>query len=129
MTEDTPRIASTLERTKLFMAACLMLFEAPLIFHRKDSLGLLIFMGALFMSLHVVRVLSTQVSAVGISQLTWCGRIQMRWEDVTAVDRRDRSIVLTSDAGSVIVHTESFYDTQAAMKYLDAHLPNEFRQK
>jgi len=110
------------------MAACLMLFQAPLMFYRKDSFGVLFFIGGLFIILHVVRVLSTQVSAVGISQLTWRGRIQMRWEDVTAVTRRDRSIVLTSGAGSVIVPTESFYDTQAAVDYVDAHLPNELRQ-
>ncbi len=128
MTDDAPKIASTLERTKLLMSACLMCLQAPLMFQRKDPFGALICLGALYISLDAVRVLSTQVTAVGISQLTWRGRFRMRWEDVTSISKRNRSIVLTSVDGSVVVPTESFYDTQAAVDYLESHLPTHLRQ-
>jgi len=105
-----------------------MFLEAPLMFQRKDPFGALVFLGGLYISLNVVRVLSTNVTAAGISQLTWRGWLQMRWEDVTTVTRRRRSMVLTSCNGKVIVPTESFYDTRAAMEYLHAHLPEHLRQ-
>jgi len=126
MADDAPRIASTLERTKLFTVTCIIFLQAPLMFQRFNPFGALLFLGCLYTTVNVVRVLSTQVSAEGISQLTWRGRIQVRWDDVTAVSRRNRSIVLTSSSGSVTVPTESFYDTQAAVGYLDAHLPKSF---
>jgi hypothetical protein len=128
MTDDPPKIASTLERTKLFTGACLIFLQAPLMFQRKEPFGALVLLLGLYISLDVARVLSTQMTAVGISQLTWRGRIQMRWEDVTAVTRRNRSLVLSGINGTVIVPTESFYDTQAAVDYLDSHLPKHLRQ-
>ena len=129
MTDDAPRIASSLERSKLFMAACLMFFEAPLMFGRSDPFAVVMFLGGLYMSLDVVRVLSTRVSSAGISQITSRGRIHMPWDEVTAVTRRKRSIVLTSDQGRVDVPTESFYDTRAAVDYLESHLPSRLRRQ
>ena len=123
MTNGAPKIASTLERPKLFLGACLICLEAPLMFERKEPFGALLLLLGLYISVDVVRVLSTQVTAVGISQLTWRGRVQMRWEDVTTVTRRKRSIVLAGSDGTVIVPTESFYDTRAAVDYVDSHLP------
>jgi hypothetical protein len=130
MTDDAPKIASTLERTKLFMAACLMFLQAPLIFQRQNPnpFAALMFLYAIYIGLNVLRNLSTQVTGVGISQLTWRGRVQMRWEDVTTITRRNRSLVLTGVEGTVIVPTESFYDTQAAVDYLDSHLPKHLRR-
>jgi len=120
--EDTPRIAATLERVRLFIAG-VMLIEGLLAWlDHMPGFALVPFFG-LATSLDAVRVLSTQVSSVGVSQLTWRGRIHLRWNDVTAIAKRKRSIVLTSTQGSVVVATESFYDTQAAIRYLDAHLP------
>jgi|GEM_PF-4166515 len=123
------RRRSTLERSKLLMATCLMFFQVPLMVQRVDPFGALLFLGALYMSLNVVRVLSTQVNAAGISQMTSRGRIRILWDDVTAVTRRNRSIVLTSRNGSVIVPSESFYDTQAALGYLNSHLPEHLREQ
>jgi hypothetical protein len=123
MTEDAPKIASTLEWTKLFMAACLIFLQVPLMFQRINPFGILLLLGSLYMSLNVARVLSTHVTAAGISQLTWRGRIQILWSDVTAVTRRNRSIVLTSSNGSVTVPIESFYDSNAAVEYFNSHLP------
>ncbi len=128
MTDEAPRIASTLERTKLFMATCLIFLQVPLMLHRMNPFGVTLLLGSLYMSLNVMRILSTQVTAVGVSQLTWRGRIRMRWEDVTTITRRRRSIVLTSIDGSVLVPTESFYDTQAAVDYFDSHLPKHLRK-
>jgi hypothetical protein len=128
MTDDAPKIASTLERTKLFMGASLMCLQVPLILERTNPFGVLIFLGGLSMALDAIRVLSTQVTALCVSQLTWRGRIQMRWVDITTVTRRNRSIVLTSSHGRIVVPTESFYDTRAAVDFLDSHLPEKLRQ-
>lgn len=128
MTEDAPRIAATLERTKLFVGASLMLLQAPLMFQRNNSLAAVMFLLGLLSCLSVARVLSTQVSAVGITQLTWRGRLRMRWEEVTGVVRRQRDLVLRSSKGSIVVPTQSFYDTPAAVAYVESHLPKSLRQ-
>jgi hypothetical protein len=128
MTDDAPKIASTLERTKLFMGASLMCLQVPQIIERTNPFGVLIYLGGLYMILDTVRGLSTQVTASNISQLTWRGRIKMRWGDITSVTRRNRSIVLTAAHGRIVVPTESFYDTRAAVDYLDSHLPAKLRQ-
>jgi hypothetical protein len=128
MTADPPVIASTLERTKLFMAASLMFFQAPLVFDRKGWFGPLLFLGGFYLCVDVARTLSTRVSAAGVSQLTWRGRVQLRWDDITAVTRRQRTTVLTGSAARVVVPMESFYDTQAATDYLESHLPSGLRQ-
>jgi len=128
MTDDAPKIAATLERTKLLMAGCLIFVQGPLMFQQKNPFYAVMFFYAIYLSLDVVRILSTQVSAGGISQLTWRGRVHMRWMDVTTVTRRKRSVVLTSRDGNVVVPTESFYDTQAAVNYVESHLPEHLRQ-
>jgi len=128
MTDDVPQIASTLERTKLLLPLCLMLLQWPLMVQRPNPFGLLLFLGCLYTTVNVARILSTHLTAAGISQFTWRGRVQMRWEDVTAVSRRNRSILLSSGERSVSVPTESFYDTRAAVDYLDSHLPRHLRQ-
>jgi hypothetical protein len=127
MTDDAPKIASTLERTKLFMAAIILL-QALLNWSLGHyALGAALFFGGLLISLSTARVLSTQVSSNGVSQLTWRGFIRMRWDDVATVTRRNRSIVLTSLDGTIVVPTESFLDTQSAVQYLDRHLPRRLR--
>jgi hypothetical protein len=128
MTDDAPQIASTLERTKLLLPLCLMLLQGPLMVQRPNPFGVLLFLGCLYTTVNVARILSTHLTAAGISQFTWRGRVQMRWEDVTAVSRRNRSILLSSGERSIIVPTESFYDTRAAVDYLDSHLPQHLRQ-
>ncbi len=87
MTDDAPKIASTLERTKLFMATCLIFLQVPLMFQRVNPFAVPLLLGSVYISLNVMRILSTQVTAVGVSQFTWRGRIQMRWEEVTAITK------------------------------------------
>jgi hypothetical protein len=128
MTDDAPRIAVGLEWPRLLIAA-ILLIRVPLVWERKDAFGALFLLFALFMIFTAVRVLTTKVSAAGISQVTWRGPFMMRWEDVIAVDRRKRSTVLTSAAGSVVVSPESFYDTRDAVAYIDSHLPASLRHQ
>ena len=66
MTDDTPKIASTLERTKLFMVACLIFVQGPLMFQQRNPFGVLLFFYAIYLSLDVLRILSTQMTAAGI---------------------------------------------------------------
>jgi hypothetical protein len=127
VTDDAPKIASTLERTRLFMAA-LNLVQALLHWSLGHyAIGAALFLGGLLITLRAARILSTQVSSADVSQLTWRGRIRVPWDDVTTVTRRKRSIVLTSLDGSVVVEPEGFCDTQGAVEYLDRHLPYRLR--
>jgi hypothetical protein len=121
-------IASALERSKFLMAAALMVCQAPLMFDRAWAFGPVAFLLGSYLCLDAARTLSTRVSAAGISQLTWRGRLQLRWDDITAATRRQRTIVLTGDAGRVVVPVESFSDTQAALDYMDSHLPSAVRR-
>jgi hypothetical protein len=126
MTDDAPRIAVGMEWPRLFIAATLLV-QVPQVWGRKDVFGVVLLLVALWSILTALRVLTTKVSADGISQLTWRGPVMLRWEDVIAVDRRKRSTVLTSAAGSVVVSPASFYDTQDAVAYIDSHLPASLR--
>jgi hypothetical protein len=126
MAHDIPRIAATLERAKLFSAGIVFL-QALFIWQRNDWLGAACLLVGVIVALNVVRVLSTRVSAVGVSQFTWRGRVHLRWDEVISVTRKKRSIVITGTAGSIRVPTDSFYDTEAAVRYIDAHVPQRRR--
>jgi hypothetical protein len=102
--------------------------QALLVWQRNPWFGTAFFLVGISATLNVVRVLSTQVSSVGISQISWRGRVRLLWTDVTSVARAKRSIALKGVGGRVVVSLESFYDTQAAVRYLEAHLPRHLRQ-
>jgi hypothetical protein len=45
----------------------------------------------------------------------------MAWVDVTSVRRTNGFMVLQGLGGKIVVSTESFYDTQAAVQYIESH--------
>jgi hypothetical protein len=126
MTDDTPKIASTLESARLVVPG-LVFFESLLMWQRNHLVALAFMLAALALCLFRIRILSTQVSAAGVSQLTWRGRIQLRWDEVMAVTRKPRSIVLAGAGGSVVVPIDSFHDTAAAVQFINSHLPAQLR--
>lgn len=126
MTDDTPKIASTLESARL-VGTSLIFMQALFMWQRNYLFALAFMLGALALCLFQIRVLSTQLTAAGLSQLTWRGRIQLRWDEVLAVTRKPRSITLAGACGSVIVPIESFYDTTAAVQFINSHLPTQLR--
>jgi hypothetical protein len=127
MADDTPRITSTLERARLLMTSFIF-FQALLIWQRNYWLGAAFFLVGVYATLNVVRVLSTRVSSAGISQISWRGRVQLPYVDVTSVSRTKRCIALKGAGGSIVVPIESFYDTKAAVQYFESHLPQHLRQ-
>ena len=90
--------------------------------------ALAMMLGGLGIGYIQARVLSTQLTSAGVSQLTWRGRMHLRWDEITTVTRKSRSITLADKRGSVIVPVESFYDTAAAIQFMDSHLPPELRK-
>jgi len=75
----------------------------------------------------MIRPLSTQLTAAGVSQRTLRGRLELRWAGVTSVTTRPQAIVLKSSAQRIIVPLVFFNDYDAAVAYIGARLPSAVR--
>jgi hypothetical protein len=127
MMYDAPKIVSTLKWHRL-LGSGLLFLQAPLAWQHNRLFALAIGIGALAIGLAQVRILSTKVTSAGISQITWRGRVNLRWDEIKTVRRNPRSITVTGDTGSVIVSIDSFYESDAAVQFVNSHLPAHLRQ-
>jgi hypothetical protein len=82
----------------------------------------------LALTLMLIRTLSTRLGFDGVSQWTWRGRRHLGWNEVTAVDRKTRSITVSGPGGSIVIPVESFYDSAEAARFIESHLPEKLRE-
>jgi hypothetical protein len=122
MPSEAPKLVYPLASAELIFGVLQIPFSAFLAF-TGQSLGIITAFGALVLTLHSIRTLSTRVSEAGASQLTWSGRIQLAWAEVTQVTRTVESFTLTGDKKRVVVPVEVFENTTATIAYIEAHLP------
>ena len=71
----------------------------------------------------MIKPLSTELSATGVSQRTWSGRDQLLWADVTSAQWDGRAVELQSDTTRFRVPLMFFDDYGAACAYVLARLP------
>lgn len=126
MIDNAPEIVST-SAVAGFAYAAIVLLQAVSTWQRHQILGGAFMVFGLILIFREIRVVSTHVTDVGVSQLTWRGRIQLHWDEVTTVAKGRRSIKLAGVDGSVIFPIERFCESKAAKGYLDSHLPAHFR--
>lgn len=123
MTERTPRIVYPLLVPDASIAA-IMIVDG-LILARNHWVGAAYAVGGLFFGLRFIRDLSTRVTGVGVTQLTWRGRLRLNWVDVTGVVRKPRSVLLSGAGGSIVLPIESFSDSNETMRFIYSRLPPE----
>lgn len=73
-------------------------------------------------TLRAIRVASTRVTEAGISQLTYRGRTQLSWAEVTVI--KMRPFTLSARGRRLIVPVESFENTAYAIEYIESRLPS-----
>jgi hypothetical protein len=122
MTDDPPKIASTLELARLG-ATSFLFFQALLMWQRNHLFAVVTIVGGIAISLILVRRITTELTEVGLSQVTWRGRASLRWRDATEVRRGRNSITVAGSSAVIVLHLESFCDTNVALRYLETHLP------
>ncbi len=121
--ESEPRIVYPLLVPDAAIAA-IMIVDG-LILARNHWVGAAYAVGGLFFGLRFVRDLSTRVTAVGVTQLTWRGRRRLNWADVTGVVRKPRSVLVSGNAGSIVLPIESFSDSNETLRFIHERLPPE----
>jgi hypothetical protein len=127
MSDDPPRIVTRLELAHFFVGVALFA-NAFLILPEERLMAATSMLGALAIILVVVRRLSTKLTDAGVSQLTWHGRVYMRWSDIKTITRRSTAITVTGGKGSIVLPIESYYDSGAAVRFVDTRLPMHLRQ-
>jgi hypothetical protein len=127
VTDEVPRIASTLLLTGLFLPVVL-LFDAVLMWPRHPILAPVLIAFAPIACIFIVRDLSTKLSHDGVSQLTWRGRVYLGWNAVGAVRRRTNSIIVYGAAARVVIAFQKFYDSGATVRFIDSQLPRHLRE-
>jgi hypothetical protein len=76
----------------------------------------------------LIKPLSTELSATGVSQRTWSGRTQLLWGDVTSVGYDGHGYELKSASARMRVPLIFFNDYGAACAYVESHLPPHLQQ-
>jgi hypothetical protein len=126
MPDAPPRIAARIEFAHAFVAVTLIV-EALVIWPGQRVSATLWILGALAILFVVLRRISTTLTDEGVSQLTWRGRVDLQWRDIQSIERAAKTVTVTGAGGSVVLPIESYYDSAAALRFLDAHLPAHLR--
>jgi hypothetical protein len=84
----------------------------------------------LLVNLGIIQALSTNLRAEGLSQLTLQGWVRLRWTDIQHVtlDSRGSVILKTADGIAVRISPIFFYDFDATLTWLAAHLTHAWPQ-
>jgi hypothetical protein len=127
MVYDTPKIVSTLKWARL-LGSGLLFLQALLAWQHSHLFALAFVIGGTAIGLAQARILSTKLTSAGVSQFTWRGRVNLKWSEITRVKRKLRSITVTGTGGSVVVDVDNFYDAEAALQFVNSHLPTHLRQ-
>jgi len=125
MTDDAPKIASSLVRSDLFLPV-LLFFDGILMLPHYTAILMIAFCPVA--GFFVARDLSTKLTSDGVSQLTWRGRVHLGWEAVLAVKRKANSIVLHGATARIVIAYQRFYDSGATVRFVDSHLPRNLRE-
>lgn len=122
ISSDAPKLVYPLASTGMLIAVLQLPFSLALVADGQP-LGILTTSLALAVTLQTIRALSTRVTEVGLSQLTWSGRIHLSWADITQMTRSRLSLTLAGENGRVVVPVEVFENTAAAIAYIESHVP------
>jgi hypothetical protein len=71
-----------------------------------------------------IRAASTRVTEKGVSQLTWRGRLNLAFADVTGIRKKPYALTLSGQKGRVIVPVTAFENTAEAIAYIESRLPS-----
>jgi hypothetical protein len=123
MSAHAPKLVYPLASTALIFGVLQMTCSAFLA-ARGQSLGLITAFGALALTLHAARTLSTRITEGGASQWTWSGRVHLPWTEVTQVTRAPLSLTLKAHQRQVVVPLEVFESTAATISFIESHLPS-----
>ncbi len=92
-----------------------------------NSTGIYSAFGATVLILLKLRNVSTRVTEAGVSQLSLRGRVHLSWNEVTQVTRAPLSLTLAGAKRRVVVSVEDFADSDAAISYIEHHIPSNLR--
>ena len=121
MTSHAPKQVYGLAAASL-ISSCVLCAAGACLAVEGQGIGLISGFGALLLALRAIRTLSTRITAAGVSQLTWAGRVHLSWSEVTHVKRTPLSFTLTGGKTRVVVSVEELQDTAAAKSYIESRL-------